>query len=55
MCPILFRSNFFVIFVPFKNKEWFWEMFIDFIYQNLYLFYVFTKKFKQTHKEKTQR
>ena len=36
MCPILFGSNFFVIFVPFKNKEGFGEMFIDFIDQNLY-------------------
>ena len=26
MCPILFRSNFFVIFVPFKNEEWFWVL-----------------------------
>ena len=26
-------------------------MFIDFIYQNLYLFYVFTEKFKQTQKK----
>ena len=36
LCPVLFGSNFFVIFVPFKNKEGFGEMFIDCIDQNLY-------------------
>ena len=35
-----------------KNGFGFWEMFIDFIYQNLYLFYIFTEKFKQTHRGK---